>query len=276
MALCLAVSCMPKRSAPDPRLRLELGPVDEWVYATHPQLPLDAREMRALAEAAVNDTLDFHAVPATVVDDDRARGRLLVRVEDVAAGEPFEVSLLVRLTLPSGTQWQGRGTGTGAPSIAARAAIDEGLAEARWESRAAHLSDAALIEALADAEPRHREIALRWLSARRHPAVFAPLVEALSADCRIESAAAALSGLAALGDSRAVSPVVEAMERCDDPTFQLQAAYALGSLGGDAAEAYLFMLSAGHADPRMREAAREAHALLLRQAPPDGGPGDRP
>lgn len=273
--VCLASACRPTRPAPDPRLPIELGLVDEWVYATHPQLPLDAAAMRAIAQGVLNETSDFQAI-SEPVGEAPARGGLLVRVEDVVVGEAYEVSVLVRLTLPSGTRWQGRGSGSGAPEQAARAAVKEGLEEARWESKAAHLPDSELLATLHDPSSRRRSVALRRLSARRHPAVFAPLIDALSADCRAEDASSALSGLAALGDPRAAPSVIDAMERCEEPTFQLQAAFALGSLGGDMAEAYLFTLSAGHADPRMRQAAREAHTLLLRQAPRDGGAGDVP
>lgn len=43
-----------------------------------------------------------------------------------------------------------------------------------------------------------------------------------------------------------------------DPGFVVQVAYALGELGDDDAEAFLFTASTGHPEPAVRRAATEA------------------
>ncbi|MBS2030706.1 MAG: HEAT repeat domain-containing protein [Deltaproteobacteria bacterium] len=49
-----------------------------------------------------------------------------------------------------------------------------------------------------------------------------------------------------------------------DPHFQMQIIYALGTIGGDEAEAYLYTIASGHPDEMVRNAAKEASAELHR------------
>lgn len=252
----------------DARVPIDIDVEEDWVYATHPLLPLDAKQIRSLAIKALHATGTLAARDAVTPPPEPADvGRLLVRVEDVKAETEFEVSTRVSLTLPSGRTWQASGRGTGNAADALSASLLEALEEAWWESSAARLSDEELVEALSAAGGARRKVAATRLAARRHPAAFEPLAAALSGACTGEEAAVALGAFAALGDARAVPRIIDALERCDDPTFSLQAVYVLGGLGGFEAEAYLFTLIAGHADPRLRDAAQEAHAMLQRNVP---------
>lgn len=269
------VGCLRPRVETDVRMAIELGAEEAWIYATHPLLPLDARQVRTVAVAAL-DATGFLISAAQASDAVVAAGvgRLVVRLEDVVTEPEFDVTALVQLTLPSGQTWQASGRGKGDPTGALSAAVLAALEEAMWESHADRLSDEELIEALSSTSPSRRQIAVTRLAARRHPAALEALSAAMGGACTSEQASAALGGLAALGDIRSVRAIIGALEGCDDPSFSLQAIYVLGGLGGFEAEAYLFTLIAGHADPRLRDAAREAHTTLLRNTTVRADAGD--
>lgn len=105
---------------------------------------------------------------------------------------------------------------------------------------------------------------LERLVIRRDPAAFEPLLRQLH-EGETEQSLAALSALVAYDDQRAVQPIIDESERRDFAFF-LEALYALGSLGGEQAEAYLETIRSGHADPRARAAAGEALVLAGKRA----------
>lgn len=269
------VGCLRPHVETDVRVPIDLGAEETWIYATHPLLPLDARQVRSAAVSALDATdLLVAAASSPPPAASASVGRLVVRVDDVQAGPELGVAARIELTLPSGQTLQASGRGRGEAADALTAAVLGALEEALWESHADRLSDDELIEALSAASSSRRQIAATRLAARRHPAVLKALSEMLGEPCTSEQASVALGGLAALGDVRGVRSIVDALERCDDPSFSLQAVYVLGGLGGVEAEAYLFTLIAGHADPRLRAAASEAHATLLRNVTVRAESGD--
>ena len=74
-----------------------------------------------------------------------------------------------------------------------------------------------------------------------------------------------LGALVALGDARAVKPLIE-LAHHKPPEFVIQIVYALASLKGPAAEGYLVTLASGHPVEAVRAAAEEALQELTRRS----------
>jgi len=74
----------------------------------------------------------------------------------------------------------------------------------------------------------------------------------------------AVGALVAIGDRRAVEPLIE-MTRKRPPQLVAQVLYALASLGGPTAEAFLYTLESGSPDDEVRRAATEALVELRRK-----------
>lgn len=256
VVLAAASACRQRETGSDPRVTVELGPVDSWTWATHPGLALGPDEMRSLTRAALESTGRYRAV-------DRGDGkatRVQVQVFDARSGDDVEVSLEVGLRVTgsseviAGSASASASTARDAVLEALTAAIDESVAHGRARER----TDRELVADLASPRPSRAEAALRTLAARRNPAVFEPLVAEL-ANPDLERARRALAGLVTLDDPRAPRAIIEASEQRDDPTFTLEAAWALGSIAGPDAEAWLFTLAASE-QPALRAAANEALA----------------
>jgi HEAT repeat protein len=125
-------------------------------------------------------------------------------------------------------------------------------------------SDADLI---AEKDPRGRDYALSLLAQRKNPAALEPLIEKLKSD-DLDQVRRAIGGLLDLRDPRAVPALIDA-SRARDDMFQREIVFALGSLGGDEAEAYLQVVADGHDQPLMRASAQQALDEL--HARRDGG-----
>jgi len=67
----------------------------------------------------------------------------------------------------------------------------------------------------------------------------------------------AIGGLVELQAREAVPELIE-ISRGKDPGFLRELVYALGAIGGDEAQAYLYTMSQGHDQPAVRDAARQA------------------
>jgi HEAT repeat protein len=70
-----------------------------------------------------------------------------------------------------------------------------------------------------------------------------------------------------------VNPLVEAAHQ-RGPLFQREVVFAVGSIGGDDAEAYLDLVASGHDDPMIRASAEQALQELRQKKsqPPRGEP----
>jgi HEAT repeat protein len=123
--------------------------------------------------------------------------------------------------------------------------------------------DDRLIADLGSAEPRVRDYAIRVLAERRSPAAVPQLIVRLSDD-NPEIARRAAGALVAIGDLRAVRPLIE-MTRKRRPEDAGPLLYAIASLGGPEAEAFLFTLESGAPDEEIRRAARGAYQDLLQR-----------
>ena len=147
------------------------------------------------------------------------------------------------------------------------AAIDAALRAAvvalRDQIDARGKPDDQLIADLSSQEPRARDYAIRVLADRRSPAAVPQLIARLQ-DPNPEVARRAAGALIAVGDRRAVRPLIE-MTRKRRPEDVGPILYAIGSLGGPEAEAFLFTLESGSPDEEIRRAAQGAYGDLLRR-----------
>lgn len=75
----------------------------------------------------------------------------------------------------------------------------------------------------------------------------------------------AVGTLVALGDRRAVAPIINLAQR-KEASWVMQLAYAVAALGGPLAEGYLVTLGSGHPDPDVRQGAAAALADMLAQS----------
>jgi hypothetical protein len=148
----------------------------------------------------------------------------------------------------------------GAAPAAWRAALHEAVREA-----AAGLSVAAaqqakplerLIADLESEDARVREHAVEALADRRNAAAVPPLIARLR-DPDPEVVQRAVGALAQIRDPRAVGPLIDVSRR-EDAAFTARLARIIGDIGGSEARGYLLTLEAGHSDPRVQTAAREA------------------
>src|SRR5216684_3697144 len=132
---------------------------------------------------------------------------------------------------------------------ALRSALHETVSMADLQLAAIAKSDRELIKDLNATNLRVRDAAIRVLSDRKNPAVR--------------------GGLVALHDVQAVPPLIE-LARGKDPSFLREILFALGAIGGEEAQAYLFTVSQGHDDPDIRHVAEQAlHELQSRIASGD-------
>jgi HEAT repeat protein len=132
-------------------------------------------------------------------------------------------------------------------------AAAEGLAIG---ARADGKTEDGLIADLSAKDDRVREHAVRVLGERRSRAA----VPALTSRLRGEEPRIAMrivGALAQIGDERAV-PVLIELSRGTDAVATARLVRFIGDIGGSEAEGYLLTLEAGHGDPRVRTAAREA------------------
>src|SRR5216683_38727 len=146
---------------------------------------------------------------------------------------------------------------------ALRGALDDAARGLAWQLESRRKTDDELSRDLGDGDPRVRDYAIRALADRRSPAVVPQLIARLEDD-NPAVALRAVGALVAIGDRRAVEPLIE-MTRKRPPQLVAQVLYALASLGGPTAEAFLYTLESGSPDDEVRHAATEALAELRRK-----------
>lgn len=186
-----------------------------------------------------------------------------------ASGGPPRVELTVEISLsPSGPGGGGaaRETGTAAaplagdPSSAWRAALVQASRRAADALALAFAEDRKPLEKvvadLDSKDPRVREHAVRVLAERRDASAVPALIARLK-DEDPKVVHRAVGALAQIGDPRAVGPLID-LSRTGDASLTARVARLIGDVGGSEAEGYLLTVEAGHPDPRVRKAAREA------------------
>ena len=288
-AIALATLCAACKSTPPPgAISIGMLTVSDANLAGNPELSESAAQVRRELQTALESTGHFilrEGGDARVrLEIDQAR-RVLAPEPNVAPGqipperEMADVAVSVELTLPGAAGDSERLLAEGearrptgaddALDPAARAAafdasLDAALHEAvvalNYQIEARKKTDAALVADLSSPDARLRDYAIRVLADRRSPAAVPSLVLRLQ-DENDNVARRAVGALVAIGDRRAVPPLIE-MTRRRRPEQVRPILYALGSLGGSEAEAFLFTLESGSPDEEVRRAARDAFADL--------------
>jgi hypothetical protein len=154
-------------------------------------------------------------------------------------------------------------------SSAVEAALRDAVAALDAQIGARSKTDEALLKDLTAADARVRDYAIRVLADRRSPAAVPQLIARLQ-DPNVEVARRATGALIAIGDRRAVAPLIE-MTRHRHPDDVGPILYAIASLGGPEAEAFLFTLESGAPDEETRRNARAAYGELLRRKQEESG-----
>jgi hypothetical protein len=187
-----------------------------------------------------------------------------------ASGGPPRVEISVEVALSAAAPAGGgaaREIGTadaplggGDPGTAWRAALTQAAQRAADGLVLAFAEEGKPIEKviadLQSKDARVRDHAVRVLADRRSAAAVPGLIARLQDDDpRIVHRA--VGALAQIGDERAVGPLIE-LSRTADVSLTGRIARLIGDIGGAEAEGYLLTLEAGHPDPRVRRAAREA------------------
>jgi hypothetical protein len=144
----------------------------------------------------------------------------------------------------------------------AKDAIEQVVTKARALLVAEEKTDEQLVKELYGEEGPARRGAIAVLADRKHPAAVEPLIAQLHDD-DLGQARRAVGALLEMKERRAVGPIIEL---CDsrDPSFMKELLFALASLGGDEAKAYLYTVSQGHDSPGVRSAAQQALDELTR------------
>ena len=254
--------------------------VSDGNLARVPELGMPADQVRKEMKAALERTRHF-----AVREGATARVRLdLESARRLAGGEGAvaDVQLILELTAaspegePERTVSEGAGRAVSAADAgteaharlaafegALRGALDDAARGLAWQLESRRKTDDELSRDLADVDPRVRDYAIRALADRRSPAVVPQLIARLEDD-NPAVALRAVGALVAIGDRRAVEPLIE-MTRKRPPQLVAQVLYALASLGGPTAEAFLYTLESGAPDDEVRHAATEALAELRRK-----------
>jgi hypothetical protein len=164
-------------------------------------------------------------------------------------GPPLRESASAAVPLPADAAREGW---LGALRQAAQRA-SEGLALA---VAAGDKPASALLADVSAKDPRVREQAIRVLGERRSRDAVPVLLARLKEE-EPRLAHRILGALAQIGDERAVPTLIE-VSRSGDAALTARLARYIGDIGGSEAEGYLLTLASGHADRRVRKAAREA------------------
>ena len=284
--------------------------VSDGNLAANPDLGVSPGQARLAIKAALEATRKF-AVREKARPNTAPEARVRLEVESARRFSPSagrglptdrefaEVAVLLELLLPvkggdydrlvaEGLGREAAGSEAGAafdpPTRAAafEAALENALRDAAgslvWQLQARKKSDAALLRDLDNANPQVRDYAIRALADRRNPAAVPYLIAQLDDDS-ILMVRRAMGALVAIGDRRAVRPLI-ALSRRRPPQLVAEIIYALGSLGGPEVEAFLYTLESGSPDEEVRRAATEAFGELGKKrneaASASGNPPARP
>ncbi|GAC1336184.1 MAG: hypothetical protein NVSMB23_00340 [Myxococcales bacterium] len=261
----------------------------EGNLAANPDLGVSAETARSALRSALESTRRFAVRdPEPGAGSKAARVRLQVesarRLFPIAAqqGGPgdrelAEVVVLLELLLPAGggeferlvaegfERKPAGGDSSGSldspnRGVAFEGAFSAAMREAAtslvWQMEARKKQDSDLLRDLSNADSRVRDYAIRALADRRNPAAVPYLIARLDDDS-ILMVRRAMGALVAIGDRRAVRPLIE-LTRRRPPQLVAEIIYALGSLGGPEVEAFLYTLESGAPDEEVRRAATEA------------------
>lgn len=204
-------------------------------------------------------------------------------IPPIASPHRAEVALQISLAGEGSNRISAEGRGVqdyapGDPEVRAAAwsqALDGALEDAATQLSLhfdlASKTEPELISQLKAGDEKRRDLASRILAEKGSRVAVPYLVERLNDPDRTNQLRA-VGSLVAIKDVAAVPRLIEATHG-KDPSFVAQIAYALGEIGGEEAEAYLFTASTGHPETRVRKAAEEALAGLRERRKAPAGEG---
>jgi hypothetical protein len=133
-------------------------------------------------------------------------------------------------------------------------AVDEAVLSLKARESIRAGDEAVVVAALDSAEEDVRKEALRAVGERHLGGALPRLVELLKNPERRDEA---VGGLVALGDPRAVKPLIDVIE-FKDLREMAKIVDAVGQIGGEEARSYLDFVASGHEVPEVRALARAA------------------
>lgn len=126
--------------------------------------------------------------------------------------------------------------------------------------------EADVLGALKSSDLRIQAAAVSLIGERKISAGVEPLCAMLESEENDLLILRAVGALIALGDSRAIDPLI-ALAKNKDPSFVLQVVFAVGAIGGNTARGYLVTLASGHPVEQVRRGAEDALQELERRNP---------
>ena len=148
-----------------------------------------------------------------------------------------------------------------AMGTALRSALRQVTDAAALQLAALERSDEALVQDLRADDSRLREIALRTLAERQHPAAAPLLIEQLKGASDVDSVRKTMGVLVEM-KARVAVPVLIDLARGRELGFVQEIVFAVGEIGGPEAEAYLYTVAQGHDAPAVQAAAQQALETL--------------
>lgn len=195
-------------------------------------------------------------------------GRTTTHVLQVVWGPPSHPTLEVRLrpTRVGGMEVATvvRMAGEGTQLNAALDAWDDAWATLTHMRELDRGSDRHLCAALKDPDPRIQHFAITRLGERRSRVAVKPLCRLMAQQTDTHTLYRIIGALVAIGDTRAVAPLIEVAER-KEAAFLSQVVFAVGAIGGRTAEGYLVVLASGHPDDQVQRSAKDALEDLLQR-----------
>lgn len=144
------------------------------------------------------------------------------------------------------------------------AAVDEAVARLSMAADLWRASDDDVVAALSGADEARRGLAIAVAGHHRLKSAVAPLSAIVRGDADDATILQAVGAIVSIGEASAVGALIDAARQRSAPYLK-QIIFAVGALGGDEAEAYLFTVKSGHGDPAVRESAGEALEEMLRR-----------
>lgn len=170
------------------------------------------------------------------------------------------VSLNLKLRQFDGSEWSSR---QGAFIVveqdfrpAVELLIKKASDQVYWHVWSSRRSDGQLYRDLKTVRGTQADSVIEVLADRKNPAATAPLIELLKSGDPLE-VRRAIGHLVEMKALQAV-PVLIELARGKNPAFLRELLFALGALGGDEAQAYLYTVAQGHDLPEIRAIATMA------------------
>jgi hypothetical protein len=222
------------------------------------KIPEDVKPWRLQLAAGLSEP-DVERQTSSVV--------LALELQHSGQSEPFAIDSRVVVKAPEGNDVE-------VMQGAIRESLDEALGRAVRQAAALialeNASDAQLVEKLHDSDPAVADASVRVLVRHHRKAALPALLERLKSE-DLDTLRGVIGLLVELRAPESVNPLVEAANQ-RGAVFEREVVFAVGSIGGDDAEAYLDLVASGHDDPLLRASA--AQALLELRAkksqPPRG------